>query len=85
MGLPSRQLLDDFDRLIVQVLRNPVRARVFYGTISPDQMVKLASVIGISLTTEQFFELLTTDTGRYWFFGSKTKDPFAHLHCVFGL
>ncbi len=85
MGRSSRQLLDDFDRLIVLVLRDPVRARVFFAIRLPEEMVRFAHAEGIILNVQDFVQLLGTDTGRYWFFGSKTKDPIAHLQKVFSV
>ncbi len=85
MGRSSRQLLDDFDRLVVLALRDPVRARVFYAITVPEDMVLFAQVDGIVLKVQEFVQLLSTDSGRYWFFGSKTKDPIAHLQKVFSV
>jgi hypothetical protein len=79
----SRQLLDDFDLFVAEILSNPAKAEVFYGIISPSDMVKFAQSSGISIGADEFNELLSGDTGRRWFFGGKIKDPIAHMQRVF--
>jgi hypothetical protein len=79
----SRQLLDDFDLFVAEILSNPEKAEVFYKIISPSDMVRFTQSCGISVGADEFSELLSGDTGRRWFFGSTIKDPIAHMQRVF--
>lgn len=81
----SRQLLDDLDRFLIEVLTDANQERIFYATSTPEGIVRLARTRGFQIDADDFLSLIRTDVGECWVFGGNTMNPIAHLLQVFGV